>query len=118
VVTPYHTVCDNTEGSTREPLYERLYRGGVTMVPDTTLTGIEADGDGRLRVRCLNEYSGRAWAIDAVDTVVLAYGGRAVDGLYRALEGRVPELYLVGDAMAPRLLHDALLEGTRAGRRV
>jgi 2,4-dienoyl-CoA reductase-like NADH-dependent reductase (Old Yellow Enzyme family)/thioredoxin reductase len=118
VVTPYHTVCDNTEGSTREPLYERLYRGGVTMVPDTTLAGIEAAGEGRLRVRCLNEYSGRAWTIEPVDTVVLAYGGRAVDGLYRALEGRVAELHLVGDAMAPRLLHDALLEGTRAGRRV
>ena len=41
-----------------------------------------------------------------------------MDGLYHALEGRVAERYLVGDAMAPRLLHDAILEGTRAGRRV
>jgi hypothetical protein len=56
--------------------------------------------------------------LDGVDTVVLAYGGRAVDGLYSALKGRVPELLLVGDAMAPRLLHDALLEGTRAARRL
>ena len=29
-------------GQTEEPLYERLYRGGVTLVPDATLTGIEA----------------------------------------------------------------------------
>jgi NADPH-dependent 2,4-dienoyl-CoA reductase/sulfur reductase-like enzyme len=118
VITPYHTVCDNTEPSTKEPLYERLYQGGVTLVPDTMLAGIEADGGGRLRVRCQSEYSGRAWTIDGLDTVVLAYGGRAVDGLYRELEGRVAERHLVGDAMAPRLLHDALLEGTRAGRRV
>ena len=50
--------------------------------------------------------------------VVLSYGGSAVDGLYRALEGKVPELVLVGDAMAPRLLHDAILEATRAARRI
>jgi hypothetical protein len=30
----------------------------------------------------------------------------------------VPEILLVGDAMAPRLLHDAVLEGTRAARRI
>jgi hypothetical protein len=35
-----------------------------------------------------------------------------------ALQGQVPELHLIGDAMAPRLLHDAILKGTRAGRRV
>jgi 2,4-dienoyl-CoA reductase-like NADH-dependent reductase (Old Yellow Enzyme family) len=35
-----------------------------------------------------------------------------------ALQGRVPEMLLVGDAMAPRLLHDALLEGTRAARQL
>jgi 2,4-dienoyl-CoA reductase-like NADH-dependent reductase (Old Yellow Enzyme family) len=118
VVTPYHTVCDNTEPSTREPLYERLYRAGVTLVPDTMLAGIEAAGGGRLRVHCRSEYSERAWTIEDLDTVVLAWGARAVDGLYHALEGRVAERHLVGDALAPRLLHDALLEGTRAGRRV
>jgi len=37
---------------------------------------------------------------------------------FAALQGRVPEVVLVGDAMAPRLLHDALLEGTRAARRL
>jgi pyruvate/2-oxoglutarate dehydrogenase complex dihydrolipoamide dehydrogenase (E3) component len=118
VVTPYHTVCDNVEGSTKEPLYERLYRGGVTLSPDTTLTEIGTDGARQLRAHCLNEYSGRTWTLDGLDTVVLSYGGRAVDGLYRALQGRVAEIHLVGDAMAPRLLHDAILEGTRAGRRV
>jgi len=119
VVTPYHTVCDNTEPSTKEPLLERLYRGNVAMVPDTSLTGIERDDvAGALTVRLKNDYSGRPGAIERVDTVVLAYGGRAVDGLYRALKGSVPQLLLVGDAMAPRLLHDAVLEGTRAARQI
>jgi 2,4-dienoyl-CoA reductase-like NADH-dependent reductase (Old Yellow Enzyme family)/thioredoxin reductase len=118
ILTPHHTVCDNTEGSTKEPLLERLYGRDVMMIVDTALVGVEADGAGRLRVRGANEYSERPLALDGVDTVVLAYGGRAVDGLHSALQGRVGEVALVGDAMAPRLLHDALLEGTRAARRL
>jgi hypothetical protein len=71
-----------------------------------------------MRVSLRNEYSDREWAMADIDTVILSYGGRAVDGLYRALKGKVSELALVGDAMAPRLLHDAMLEGTRAARRI
>ena len=63
--------------------------------------------------RDIRKACGRAREVD-----VLAYGGRAVDGLHAALKGKVPELTLVGDALAPRLLHDALLEGTRAARRL
>lgn len=119
VVTPYHTVCDNTEPSTKEPLFERLYQGDVRMIPDTAFMGVEPQpGAGKLRVHLCNEYSDRRWAIEDIDTVVLSYGGRAVDGLYRALRGKVAELMLVGDALAPRLLHDAMLEGTRAARRI
>jgi len=118
ILTPHHTVCDNTEGSTKEPLLERLYGRRVAMIVDTGLAAIEADGAGWLRVRAVNEFSGRETALGRADTVVLAFGARAVDGLYAALVGRVPEVRLVGDAMAPRLLHDALLEGTRAARQL
>jgi pyruvate/2-oxoglutarate dehydrogenase complex dihydrolipoamide dehydrogenase (E3) component len=118
VLTAYHTVCDNTEGSTKEPLFERLYQRDVAMIVDTRLAGIEADGAGKLRVRGVNEYSDRPLVLAGVDTVVVAYGARAVDGLHGALKGRVPEVVLVGDALAPRLLHDALLEGARAARRL
>ncbi|MBI3979341.1 MAG: FAD-dependent oxidoreductase [Chloroflexi bacterium] len=118
-VTPYHTFCDATEASTKEPLYAELYAGNVAMTPDTDLKAIEAvDGTGKLRVWLQNEYTGRKWALEDVDTVVLSWGGKAVDGVYRALKGKVPELELVGDAMAPRRLQDAILEGTRAARRI
>jgi len=88
--------------------------GGIKNWDDSSLPTFEA----WLRVRAANEYSGRELRLDGVDTVVLAYGARAVDGLFSALQGRVPEVLLVGDAMAPRLLHDALLEGTRAARQL
>jgi mycofactocin system FadH/OYE family oxidoreductase 2 len=119
IVTPYHTVCDSLEPSTKEPLYERLYRGGVVMVPNTNLKRIERQAGGdRLSVHLENEYSGRPETIADVDTVVLAWGARAVDGLHHALKGKVPQVELVGDAMAPRRMHDAILEGTRAARRI
>jgi NADPH-dependent 2,4-dienoyl-CoA reductase/sulfur reductase-like enzyme len=119
VITPYHTVCDALEPSTKEPLYEKLYQGGVVMMPNTNLLAIEQAGEtGTLRLTIQNEYSRRADVLNDVDTVVLAWGGRAVDSLYHALKGSIPRLELVGDAMAPRRMHDAMLEGTRAGRRI
>ena len=42
----------------------------------------------------------------------------AQDDLYKTLKGKVADVRLVGDAMAPRRIHDAILEGTRAGRAV
>jgi hypothetical protein len=52
------------------------------------------------------------------DTTVAACGGRADDALYALLEGTGPDVYLIGDALAPRRFHDAILEGTRAARRI
>jgi len=37
-------------------------------------------------------------------------GSTPNDGLYRRLEGRVPELYLIGDAVKPREIVDAVYE--------
>ena len=50
---------------------------------------------------------------DDVDTLVYSYGGRSVDDLFRALEGKVPELENVGDSYAPRSLHHSIMSVTR-----
>lgn len=118
LVTPHHTVCQAVEPATQEPLFERLYAADTTLTPDTKLAAVEQHGSGTLRVVLRNTYTEQQSAIENVDAVVLSWGGRAVDGLYQALKGTVIELDLIGDAMAPRLLHDAMLEGTRAARRL
>jgi len=56
--------------------------------------------------------------IEEVDTVVLALGSAANDSLYKALKGKVRELYLVGQALAPRKMLDSTLDGLRVGRLV
>src|SRR5438445_248254 len=63
-------------------------------------------------------HSGAERRIESVDTVVLAMGSRSTDGLYRALKGQVPELYAAGDCIAPRGVHQAIIDGTRAARAI
>ena len=84
------------------------------MTPLTAVREIEPR-----TVRVEHVYSGQARDLPA-DLVVLALGGESRAELYEGLRAAAPrlELHRVGDAVAPRRLHDALLEGTRAGRLV
>ncbi len=95
------------------PLYTRLFTKGVTLTPHTELCGVEGS-----TVIVANVYSGAERRIEGVDTVVLAMGSRSTDHLYRALKAKVPEIHAVGDCVAPRGVHHALLEGTRAARAI
>ena len=56
--------------------------------------------------------------MDDVSTIVYAGLRQANDPLYKQLKGKVDQLFLVGDATAPRKIPDAMLEGTRAGRAI
>ncbi len=67
-------------------------------------------------VTAVHNYSGQIITFDPVDTIVLAVQRRADSGLYFALKGRVPELHRIGDALAPRRAHAAIIEGERVGR--
>jgi hypothetical protein len=95
------------------PLYARLFTKGVTLTPHTELVAVEGS-----TVIVANVYSGTERRIEGVDSVVLAMGSRSTDRLYRALRGKVPELHAVGDCVAPRGVHHALLEGTRVARAI
>jgi 2,4-dienoyl-CoA reductase-like NADH-dependent reductase (Old Yellow Enzyme family)/thioredoxin reductase len=118
-ITMYPTFCDATERAIKIPLYESLYGRGVTLIPDSNLLAIECESDSdRLRLVLQNEYSDREWAMEDVDTVVLAWGARSADGLYQDIKGRLRHVALVGDALTPRGLHEAILEATRAARQI
>ncbi len=95
------------------PLYRRLFALGAVLTPHTDLVAVEGS-----TVVVANVYSGAVRRIEGVDTVVLSMGSRSTDSLYRALKGRVAELHAVGDCVAPRGIHNAILEGARAGARL
>jgi dimethylglycine catabolism A len=111
VVSPLFYPGQDTGITSLVPLYARLFTKGVTLTPHTALRAIEGS-----TVVVANVYSGAERRMHGIDTVVLAMGSRATDALYRALKGRVGELHLVGDCLAPRGVHQAILEGTRAAR--
>ncbi|MHC1578696.1 MAG: oxidoreductase [Dehalococcoidia bacterium] len=49
------------------------------------------------------------------DTIIIAVGYTANDSLYKALEGKVPEIYCIGNSAQPRRILDATSEGYRVG---
>jgi N,N-dimethylglycine/sarcosine dehydrogenase len=110
LISKYFMVGEDIDEGIRSDLYARLFGQGVVLQPLTAAKAVVPSG---LRTR--HTFSGAEAVIEA-DTVVLSFGGRANDSLYHELDGRVPELRLVGDAVSPRRIHDALLDGTRAAR--
>jgi len=113
VISPLFYVGQDIGITSIAPLYTRLYRRGVVLTPGTELRAVEGSA-----VIVANVYSGVERRIEDVDTVVLAAGSRSTDDLYRALRGEVPELYAVGDCVAPRGVHQAILDATRAARAI
>jgi 2,4-dienoyl-CoA reductase-like NADH-dependent reductase (Old Yellow Enzyme family)/NADPH-dependent 2,4-dienoyl-CoA reductase/sulfur reductase-like enzyme len=87
-------------------LYGRLLEKGVTMSP---MTGVTRIGEDSVKVyHVVNPEITRT--IQSVDTVVLAAGGQANDGLYQALKGKVEGLHAVGDCAQPRDIEMATYE--------
>jgi len=113
IITPLRHVGESLGDTTLPVVYQRLCEAGVVMTPNVRPRAFNDKC-----VTLYNIYTMVDESHEEIDTIVLALGNRSVDGLYRSLRGRIAELYLIGDAMAPRGIHNAILEGTWAGRRV
>ena len=93
----------------RPALLNRLRSKGVTMLTEVSYQEIDDKG------MVLTTREGERKTVEA-DTVVLAAGASPNNELYRALEGEVEELYLIGDAVEPRSMLEAVAEAARVGR--
>jgi len=113
VISPLFYVGQDIGVTSIAPLYKRLFTRGAVLTPGTELRAVEGSA-----VLVANVYSGAERRIEGVDTVVLSAGCRSTDSLYRALKGRVPELHAVGDCVAPRGVHQAILDATRVARAI
>ncbi|MFV9502950.1 MAG: mycofactocin system FadH/OYE family oxidoreductase 2 [Oscillochloridaceae bacterium umkhey_bin13] len=94
-----------------EHWYRRARKLGIRTTPDYTVLWIEPG-----QVNAIHNYSGQQRAFGQLDTIVLAVPRRADASLYRALKGQVRLLHRIGDAVAPRRAHAAIIEGERIGR--
>jgi 2,4-dienoyl-CoA reductase-like NADH-dependent reductase (Old Yellow Enzyme family)/thioredoxin reductase len=111
LVTPLRHVDDGLGDTTFPVVYERLLAEGARMTPGLRLTAIVASG---VELTCV--HTGRTERRTGIDLVVLATGTRSDDRLHRDLLTAGIAATLVGDAVAPRGTHFAILEGTRAAR--
>jgi 2,4-dienoyl-CoA reductase-like NADH-dependent reductase (Old Yellow Enzyme family)/thioredoxin reductase len=93
---------------TRRRLMDGLRSKKVTLLTSATCEEIREDS-----VRVTTAES-RKETIPA-DTVIIAVGYKANERLYKALEGKVPEIYCIGDSSEPRRILEATSEGYRTG---
>ena len=93
---------------TRRRLMDGLRNKKVTLLAGATCEEI---GEGNVRVATAE---GKRETITA-DTVIMAVGYKANDGLYKALEGKVPEIHCIGNSAKPRRILEASSEGYRTG---
>jgi 2,4-dienoyl-CoA reductase-like NADH-dependent reductase (Old Yellow Enzyme family) len=85
-------------------LSRRLGQKGVTIL---TSTKVKELGKGYALV----EDASGTRKIEGFETIVLAVGSKSDDRLAQCLDGRVPELYVIGDASKPREGLEAVYEG-------
>ncbi len=93
--------------TTRWTLLAELKRLGVKILTRTKALAITSEG---VKV----EGEDGADFISA-DTVVLAVGSRSDNELVNALESRVPELHVIGDAKKPQNILTAIRDGVQLG---
>jgi len=94
-------------------LAPRLARAGVTVLATSSVVGF-ADGTAELR----HSFTGQRRAVSGFDSLVVAGTRQARHELAEALDGRGPAVEVVGDALAPRSLRDAVWEARAAARRI
>jgi thioredoxin reductase len=96
---------------------QRLLQKGVTFTPDIAVMEVAGEA-GAKTVKGFNVYSNIWNEWGPYDSVVLAMGQKVNDALYMGLKGKVPELYRVGDSVAPRKVDMAIWEGHKIGREI
>ena len=92
--------------------HARMAGHALTLYPGHI--ALDVSGDPVL----LDIQAGTQHTLPGVDWIVPVNHGRSRSELFEALRGRVPEVLRVGDALAPKDVGEAILDGHRAARRL
>jgi len=95
----------------RHLLMMRLKAKGITILTSAKVKEILDDGVVYVR-------DGKEESIHNVDNIILALGARPVNDLSEKLEGKVPEVYVIGDAKEPRKVFEATAEAAQVARKI
>lgn len=93
--------------------YRRALDQGIEMIPNSIVRAINDDS-----VTIFNHYNGQETVLEGITAVVLVGYPKSREELYHQLKGKVPELYRIGDSLAPRKIEHAIFDGFRLGRSI
>ena len=96
---------------TADLFMEGLDKGGVMIRTGTTVRRFTADG------AVCSDRNGE-YVLSEFDTAVLAAGMESWNPLEEQLRGKVGELFVIGDAVRPRRMHDAVREAAETAARI
>jgi len=91
--------------------YRRALAKGMQLTSDYFLASL-----GPNSATIMNNYTGQPRQLENVALAVMATPQAANDTLYHQLQGKVGQLYRVGDCVAPRRVENAILDSERAAR--
>jgi 2,4-dienoyl-CoA reductase-like NADH-dependent reductase (Old Yellow Enzyme family)/thioredoxin reductase len=106
------TIAADMEPLNRQGLLEALEGKDITMLTNKEIKEITEKG-----VVVVDKNSGARQLIEG-NIVVVALGSKPVSSLAEKLEGKVTELYTVGDCNEPRRVEQAVYEGSLVARRI
>ena len=92
----------------RDFLMRWLNKKGCVMMPGVKYEEITDRG------LTLTDKDGKRQTIEA-DTIIPVLGLKADTGLFEAVKGKAPEVYVIGDSKEPHLLMEAIEDGARIG---
>jgi NADPH-dependent 2,4-dienoyl-CoA reductase/sulfur reductase-like enzyme len=92
-------------------LLRRLREYGVQIETETSMVEFLDDG-------AIVSKNDKTAQLSGFDTIVLAMGTKSVDNLKEQLEKKISELYIIGDALAPRKAIEAIEEGARTALQI
>jgi len=105
-------LADDMERLNRKGLLDRFAELNVNALVEKRVTAIYDEGADVLDVK-----TGTKERLNA-EQVIIAMGTKPLNQLTEALTGIVPELYAVGDCLSPRMVIDAVYEGSLAARQL
>ena len=111
IVTAGKEIAKDSAAVVRALLLDRLQQSGVTMLTDTRIIGIKKDKVLIVGPGGSEELPGEL----PVETVVASTGAKPNNSLADELRKVVKQVFVVGDAVEPRDVTYAMLEGSRAG---
>lgn len=87
---------------------------GIVQSTELVPMGVEAGADGGIVLNLQHHPTGTMHTREP-DWIVLAVPSAPLDGLHRELRDAGVDVHLVGDALAPRRAHAAVIDGERVG---